>query len=383
MRRHLNPTDLSISSGKDLTESTAKQKNRQTLRCTKSLMMGLLLLIVLTLVTMWTGHGTEHQVMGEATNLPQRQQNQQDIPKVNMENIPEVNSLANTVQPLQSSNATVVTAYFSLTSKFPKENYDKWMANMLSLQDNMVIYTSPDLVPHMQAHRAHAPDKTVVIGMDITDLPLGKDYSAKFWEQQLTRDPEKKRHRSYELFWVWLSKSWFVTDAIHRNYFDSMVYIWSDIGCFRDQKWKNRTMMVHYEVLPENSTIQMAHHETIVPPYVWWNNKYAQKSNFYHSGSQMAAYQPVWNQWHKEYMKTIKGFLERNMFIGEDQTVAQSTCLRVPSLCQYVPTSQVTDNHYFGLRSVLHYGGTYSYWRPPDDLPLEPEDAQEKKLYQV
>jgi hypothetical protein len=281
------------------------------------------------------------------------------------------------------SNATIVTAYFSLASKFPKEHYNKWMANMLSLQDSMVIYTSHDLVAHMETHRSHARDRTVVIGMDMTDLPLAKEYSAQFWEGQLQQDPERQIHRSYQLFWIWLSKSWFVTDAIKKDYFQSHVYIWSDIGCFRNDKYNGKTMMVHYEVVPETTTLQMAHHETKVPRYIWWNNKYSQKENFYHSGSQMAAYRDTWKQWHQEYIATIKGFLERNMFIGEDQTVAQSTCLRVPKLCSYVPTAQVGDNHYFGLRFVLHYGGNYTYWKSPGNMLPDPADGQEREMYQV
>jgi hypothetical protein len=34
-------------------------------------------------------------------------------------------------------------------------------------------------------------------------------------------------------------------------------------------------------------------------------------------------------------------------------------------LCSYVPRSQVNDNHYFGLRTVLYKGGDYKFWFPP------------------
>jgi hypothetical protein len=318
----------------------------------------------------------------EDAMLAPRQDKLEAVPPAPTDHAAADADAANVASPLPPSNATIVTAYFSLASKFPKENYDKWMSNMLSLQDSMVIYTSPNLVEHMQNHRKHAP--TVVIGMELSDLPLARDYSAEFWQQQLDQDPEKRIHKSYQLFWIWLSKSWFVTDAIQRNHFSSQVYVWSDIGCFRNQNYNSKTMMQHYEVLPSSSILQMAHHDTKVPPYIWWNNKYAQKPNFYHSGSQMAANKDVWQVWHQEYTTTMKGFIERSMFIGEDQTVAQSTCLRVPDLCRYVPTSQVRgDNHYFGLRYVLHHGGNYTYWRPPDGVPAEPKEMEERKMYQV
>ena len=66
---------------------------------------------------------------------------------------------------------------------------------------------------------------------------------------------------------------------------------------------------------------------------------------------------------HEQFLDTIDGFLQRHMIIVEDQAVLQSVCLRFPKLCAYVPFNQVQDNHYFGLRHVLHHGGNYQLWR--------------------
>lgn len=262
---------------------------------------------------------------------------------------------------------TVVTGYFVMPSKFSSDRYNDWMRHMLSLQDCMVIYTSPQLVAQMQSHRnQHAKDKTVIIAMEIDDLPLARQYDAKFWQHQLDIDPEKNHHRSYQLFWIWLSKSWFVTESIRQNFFDSDIFAWSDIGCFRNAKYDKKEMILHREQVPRDSIMQMAHHPPNPPPNkIWWNDKYRQKSHFYHSGSQAVGYKDTWLRYHKEFLQTIEGFLAREMFIGEDQTVAQSTCLRNPALCAYISYDQVRDNHYFGLRYVLHEGGEYKIWRSP------------------
>lgn len=79
----------------------------------------------------------------------------------------------------------------------------------------------------------------------------------------------------------------------------------------------------------------------------------------------MVGYNDTWLEFYHEFMETIHGFVERNLFIGEDQAILQSTCLRKPPLCVYIPYEQVKDNRYFGLRYVLHYGGNYTLWRPP------------------
>ena len=39
----------------------------------------------------------------------------------------------------EKSGSTIVTAYFDIKSKYSSSVYDTWMANMLSLQDLMII----------------------------------------------------------------------------------------------------------------------------------------------------------------------------------------------------------------------------------------------------
>lgn len=281
---------------------------------------------------------------------------------------------------LITSPSTIVTAYFTLKSKFAKESYIKWMSNMLSAQDAMVIFTSPEMVETMQSLRSHAQNRTVIIPFDLSQMELVQKYDEQFWAQQLDKDPEKRIHHSYQLFWIWLSKSFFVTTAIDLDIFKSDLFMWSDIGCYRNSRYNNKEVILQIPLIPRDRILQMAHHEPKPPPYIWWNDKYSQSGYFYHSGSQMIGYKTTWLQFHREFTTTVEGFVQRGMFIGEDQTVLQSTCLRVPSLCAYVPSTQVSDNHYFGLRFVLHFGGTFQYWYPPDGLPAERSDVSDKSL---
>jgi Bacterial protein of unknown function (HtrL_YibB) len=282
-------------------------------------------------------------------------------------------------EQLITSPNTVVTAYYRIPSKFKPGAYNKWMKNMLSLQDAMVIFTSRDLISTITALRQHAVNRTIIIPLELNALPIGQLYTTEFWQDQLHRDPEERHHQSFELFWIWLSKSWCVSQAIRLNVYHSDLFVWSDIGCFRDTRYNFQTMVQHRNQVPLHEMIQMAHHAPNPPPLpidattttteLYWNDKYHQKDHFYHSGSQMAAYADTWQVFHAVFLDTIDGFLDRNMIIVEDQAVLQSVCLRRPELCAYVPFDQVRpkDNHYFGLRYVLHYGGEYQLWRyhPP------------------
>ena len=260
---------------------------------------------------------------------------------------------------------TVVTAYYRVPSKFKAESYNEWMKNMLSLQDAMVIFTSRDLISVIQELRSHAKNRTVIVPLELNDLPVGTLYSKEFWQDQLDRDPEIKRHKSYELFWIWLSKSWWTMQAIRMNIFQSDIFMWSDIGCFRNNLYNFKEMIRHRELIPRHEMIQMAHHWPNPPSTGFFNDKYGHRENFYHSGSQMAAYADTWKVFHEYFLDTIDGFLERNMIIVEDQVILQSVCLRHPEICAYVPYNQVRpyDNHYFGLRYVLNKGGEFKLWR--------------------
>jgi hypothetical protein len=265
---------------------------------------------------------------------------------------------------IQSPN-TVVTGYFRVPSKYEPGKYDNWMKNMLSLHDPMVIFTHTELVDQIKDLRQHALDRTIVIPLALEDLPIGSLYPTSFWEDQLNRDPEKKIHRSYYLFWIWLSKSWCVMQAIRLNPFKSDLFVWSDIGCFRNKKYNNKMMIQHRENVPPHEIIQMAHHPPNPPKEELFNDKYKHKANFYHSGSQLAGYKDTWVTFHEKFLETIDRFLKNNMIIVEDQAVLQSTCLSYPMLCAYIPTDQVNDNNYFGLRYVLHNKGKFEYWRHP------------------
>ena len=257
---------------------------------------------------------------------------------------------------LHQSRSTVVTAYYKIPSKHSPERYSEWMANMLSLQDPMVIFTQPDLVDELSKFRYHAKNRTAIVPLSLGDLPIVSAFSTTFWEEQLGRDPEKGKHRSYKLFWIWLSKTWFVSEAIKLDLFRSEVFVWSDIGCFRNTNYFNgKTMVMHPERIPRGEVVQMAFRKPIPPNTSLFDDKFNHRSSFYHSGTHFAGYKDTIQSFHERFVETIDAFVANDMFLGDDQTVLQSTCLRYQYLCAYVHRSSVNDNSYFGLRYFLHH----------------------------
>ena len=292
-------------------------------------------------------------------------------------------SLSSSPFPKQDlpSSATIVTAYFRVSSKHTPQTYERWMKLFLRLHDNMIIFTEPALVESIRTFRSHAWNRTVIVACrnGVNDLPIRKFGQSKlkmnlpnnknddeFWKHQLEMDPEQKLHQSYKVFWIWLSKSWFVTQAISLNPFQSKLFVYSDIGCFRNaMMYRNVTLIRYPQHVPTDRILWMAHHTPNPPPTLFWNNKLLQPHYYFHSGSQAAGWAKTWPVFHRRFAATLDAFVTRYLFVGEDQCVLQSTCQQYPDLCAYIPFDQVYDNHYFGLRYVLHFAGNYSYWYMP------------------
>jgi hypothetical protein len=331
--------------------------------------------------------------------------------------------------PDVDTTACIVTAYFRVKSKYTTAKYeDEWMGNLLSLQDCLVIFCEDALVPTMLQARRSKP--TVVIAMQLDDLPIASyhypsssstsstsqpygDTATAYWEHQLSIDPERRLHKSYQLFWIWLSKTWFVATAAllqQRLFFVELdddnnddknneegvpttttiqTWMWADIGSFRNAQFANVRLIQHPESLLDNvhnndnnndddhrrTVVWMAHHAPRPPKDPYWNNKLdpTEKIHYYHSGSHgLAVSVEAWVQYYIHFVTTLDEYGRRGLFVGEDQCVLQSTCLLHPESCAYLPYNRIDDHRYFGLRSALRYGHKeqdgkkrFELWRPP------------------
>ena len=258
-----------------------------------------------------------------------------------------------TTKKKKSAPNTIVTAYFKIPSKHSQKEYDAWMANMLLLQDPMVIYTTEDLVLKIERLRTHAMDRTLVVPMKLEDTWIARNQSTDYWVAQLLRDPEKAIHRSYQLFWIWLSKSWFVNDAIGRNPFNSEVFVWSDIGSFRTTEYNGKEMVNHPEIVPRTAILIMSSRIPVMTKR--WPVK--GKDPVWVAGAHMAGRIDTWLQFHDAFCRTTIGYIERKLFVGEDQAIIQATCQQHASLCAVIRPDMVKGNVWFGLQYAFHFGG--------------------------
>lgn len=318
--------------------------------------------------------------------------------------------------PRYINKNTIVTAYYEIPSKHPPAKYHQWMTNLLSVyQDPMVIFTSPNLVELLTKLRYHNNTRpcdepcslssryfdTIIVSLPLEELPLAKLYSKSFWIDQLDRDPQSAIHsplrgdprmkgkfESGELYWIWLSKVWFVTEAtrilganippqdplnsscssedlvksgIANNIstYNCNVFAWIDIGSFRneDPTATNQDpfplLLRHSEVVPATEMLFWSHasahasaHSSHSPnsttmtesakdyspipskesPY-FDDKLHKGGRHFFHSGAHFAGRPMSISRFYHRFLNTIDIFVERNLTLADDQAVMQSTCL--------------------------------------------------------
>ena len=265
-------------------------------------------------------------------------------------------------------NGTVVTAYFEIPSKHPSTYYTQWMEHMLAIDDPLVVFTTSDWVGRIMSFRSHATSRTTIIEVRLDDVPIATKYNKSVWDQQFKLDPIGKYRKGYRLYWIWLSKTHFLNEAIRLNPYGSSHFMWMDIGCFRGGNiFANQTVMRHLEAIPNESVLFVAHREPSAQTDPWFTDMKGTSPLFFTSGSMFAGTKETIELFHKRFLETVQGYMVRGLFVGEDQTILQSTCVQNYGLCQYVKSKEVKGEvSYFALRSVLRFGGDqYHYWIPP------------------
>jgi len=259
----------------------------------------------------------------------------------------------------KASGSTIVTAYFQLESKHGSNEYDSWISNIFSLQDSMVIFTTPSLLENFKKRREFASDRTHIVALELESVPVAKNYTSDFWTKQLDMDYEKSIHRSYKLFWVWLSKSWFVQEAARLNPFLSDNFIWTDIGSFRGATYINQRLVVHADVIPESSILVQCFQAPHFPTDPWVIKIPATINNgtFFVAGALLAGKLKTWQRFSSAISDTIQAYINKGLFVGEDQAIIESVCLQIEHMCAYITPDQVLGDVWFGLQDVLYRSG--------------------------
>ena len=228
---------------------------------------------------------------------------------------------------------TVVFHYFTLNnSRHDASEYMDWAAFSLCIDDPAVIFTSPDLVDHFKELRSHAENRTLIAPLNIDDIQTGNTRRGiEFWEEQ-------NGPKNYNLYKLWLAKTWLVNQAINLNPFNSNKYVHMDIGHFREGPFFcGKTVVRHPEVIPKDRIVLYPYRalevekkdmerdaDPIFSEGFW---------SFYIAGGVISGGKDVWPIYLDKIEESIDIYKRRSVRLTDDQPVMQSTCMRNPGLC--------------------------------------------------
>ena len=134
--------------------------------------------------------------------------------------------------------ATLVTAFYQMSSKHPVKMYQKTSGQLLSTSDPMIIFCEPNStwVDFFIEKRKHAP--TIVVPLPAKELRLVKHFPQEsFWKAQYDIDPEAPTHHknvNTMLYVIWDEKLVLLHTVGMLNPFNTTQFVWVDTGYWRN-----------------------------------------------------------------------------------------------------------------------------------------------------
>lgn len=136
---------------------------------------------------------------------------------------------------------TFSTCFYIIKSKFDVSIYIQWMNNLLSIVNhfNLVIYCDEHSSQYIHNTNNHR--------IKIIIKPIEQFYNYQYknqWIQNHMLNNTLNTISCWELNMLWSEKIQFVKETFERNYFQSDLYGWCDVGYFRNRKNDTSTKLL-------------------------------------------------------------------------------------------------------------------------------------------
>lgn len=225
----------------------------------------------------------------------------------------------------KSCPTTFVTQYFQIPSKHSLSEYMEWIRNLHDADICLLVFTDS---PHLWHGQRHAVIKTSICAEGVA-----LNRSECFWREQWYKDPEAFIHRGFYLYIAWNLKPYFLSEAVRINSFSSQYFFWIDAGYARapiDLKLSTqvpiipRTRVVFF-IMGQFSEAELAKdwfHYTI-------NQDRLEGGLFGGRAEAVMA-------WVSLYYNVLQQFVSRDWFVGKDQNLMNTVCIRYPTACALV-----------------------------------------------
>ena len=281
--------------------------------------------------------------------------------------------------------ATIVTAFYEMSSKHSVQMYRKSAAQLLATADPMIIFCEPNTtwVDFFIEQRQHAP--TIVVPLSAEELRLKQHFRQDtFWKAQYDIDPERTTHHkgvNTMLYIIWNEKLLLLHSAATLNPFNTTQFVWVDTGyCRNPAPHLYRQSVVRINItdagVKDESTLlfQMINYNFNRSTVISGDQVLVGGNSF------MGTYNGVSNLY-SAYYETFWAMSATGHFVGSDQKVMYRTCHTYPSVCHiHKPRKQkqwlkmigellpgVEGGEKIAARLELH-----EFVPPEDNVPIPP-----------
>ena len=250
------------------------------------------------------------------------------------------------------SDITIVTAFFDIgrgdwtpDKGLPKylqrstDTYFERFANMAKLDNNMVVFTSQDLVARVEKLREGKPTK--VIAKDFSNLALKlkneitRIQSLEKYQEMI--NPKEVKNPEYwnpDYVLVNLLKSSFINFAINGGIIDTDLVAWLDFGYCREESTLNGVTHWQYP-FSEDKIHLFSIKDYVEGTYI---NDIIANNDVHITGPHIVAHKSLWPKLETMIMAHTKQLLENDL-IDDDQTLLLMSTLSNPEFFELHPVS--------------------------------------------
>jgi hypothetical protein len=239
---------------------------------------------------------------------------------------PEPPSLPSTPTPTPPTYATIVSAYYEIPSKYPKEFYYPNIQRFLqSIRTPMVFFCDASNVPLFLSWRGDLP--CVFVSLSQSEFYAYKVYGYDFWAKQCEIDTEK--YHTPELSALWFEKKVFVKRAIQLNPYRTDYFFWCDAGCVRSDAWSPliRTFGQNIASMEPGKLYFQKIHSIDAPPGMTPLYEFPEYGI---AGAIYGAHKDMWDWFIEAYCHMVWTYVQNNKCANMDQYIMASLAVLHP-----------------------------------------------------
>jgi hypothetical protein len=247
------------------------------------------------------------------------------------------------------TKCTVVTCFYAIPSKQPKETYLAWANHFMKVNACVILFTSNEYQPLFANMRGSLPIEIIV--QPFEELYMWKKYELDWKTHKLL---DKEEYHSPELYALWANKVKFVEEAIQRNPFHTEFFYWCDIGAFRSEP--TTAMISNFPLLrfPKHKLLLASIHPRIHTDIAYENpcmGVFSDKNRLI--GGLFGGDAHACLRWSQAYEDMLLLYFQKGQFAGKDQSVMLSTYLKDPSLAEVVRSTVADIDNWFFTEYLL------------------------------